>query len=45
MEELNSWEHHSTLASVDDPILQSACPELITFAFSNFEKGEMIVKS
>jgi len=43
MEELNNWEHHGTLESVDDPILQHACPDMITFAFSNLEKGELKV--
>jgi len=43
MKELNNWEHHGTLESVDDPILQHACPDMITFAFSNLEKGELKV--
>jgi len=43
MEELNSWDHHGTLETVDDSVLQLACPDLITFAFSNLEKGELQV--
>jgi len=44
MEELKSWDHYNDVNDLDDDILSKSAPDLISFVFTNFVKGEAKVK-
>jgi len=40
MQSLTSWEHYDDVDVVDDDVLRTACPDVVTFVFSRLEVGQ-----